>query len=445
MPRHPHRAASDQGPAVVPGERLEVEVEKAVYRGLGLARHRGQVVFVPGGVPGDRHRVRVDSRAKGYLRAVSEELLAPGPDRRPAPCPVSGTCGGCAYQHLDYPAQLRVKEAVLRESLQRAGVAWEGEIAVTPSPEEGWRTRAEFHVEGSGDGLRLGLREEGGRRVVDLERCLQLSPAMNAAFRGLLEALRERPAWAAAVSDVAIAESGDGSRRVALLETRLTADEATRLSALLPGLPWLDGLAAAATRGSRRDFVELGGGPFVETEVLGHRLRSHVCSFFQANRFLVSELARSVLELTPPGGPVLDLYAGVGLFTIPLAARGPTRAVEASRVALEDARENAERAGLGASLRLHQGDAAEVLGRLRAEPEERIVLDPPRTGAGVAVVERVVARRPAAVVYVSCDPPTLGRDLRAFADRGYRPEVVRVLDLFPDTFHLETVVRLAAG
>jgi len=443
MSRH-HRLTADGTEPLLPGERLDVRVEKAVYRGLGLARHRGQVIFVPGGLPGDRHRIRIESRAKGYLRALSEEMLAPGPGRRPSPCPYSPSCGGCAYQELDYAAQLRLKEAVLRESLQRAGVPWDGEIAVSGSPEEAWRTRAEFHLEGAAGGLRLGLREEGRRRVVDLERCLQLSPAMNAAFRGLISALRERPTWAAAVADVAIAESGDGSRRVASLETRLAVGEASRLSALLPALPWLSGLGAVAARGSKRDFVLLGGDPYVETEVLGHRLRSHVRSFFQANRFVTSDLARWVLELTPAGGPVLDLYAGVGLFTIPLGVRGdPAQAVEASRSAVEDARENARRAGLP-SLRLHQGDVAEVLGRLRAEREERIVLDPPRTGAGVPVVERVAARRPASIVYVSCDPPTLGRDLRAFAERGYRPDVVRAIDLFPDTFHLETVCRLVA-
>ncbi|HVR71887.1 MAG TPA: TRAM domain-containing protein, partial [Vicinamibacteria bacterium] len=209
-----------------PGDALDVTVEKAVYRGLGLARHEGQVVFVPRGRPGDRLRVRVESVTPGYARAVTESVLSEGPARRVAPCPLFDQCGGCAYQHVDYAAQLRLKEDILRESLARAGVAWETAIPVEASPEEAWRTRASFHLQQSGGAWRLGLHVEGTHRVVDLERCLQISPAMNRTQRALLRALAGRPDWARRVASLDMAESGDGTALVAALETDLDASGA---------------------------------------------------------------------------------------------------------------------------------------------------------------------------------------------------------------------------
>jgi len=148
------------------------------------------------------------------------------------------------------------------------------------------------------------------------------------------------------------------------------------------------------------------------------------------------------VELLPAGGSVLDLYAGVGLFALPLARQAErVRAVEASAMAVEDARWNAAQAGLR-HVEVQRGDVAEALAQWPVGEKERIVLDPPRVGAGPLVVQRIAARRPEAIAYVSCDPATLGRDLKAFAAQGYAPDAVRVFDLFPDTFHLETLVRL---
>ena len=426
------------------GERLEVTVEKGVYRGLGLARHEGQVVLVPRGLPGDALRVRVESLRKGFARAGIEDVVAAGPARRESPCPYVPRCGGCAYQQLSYDAQLVLKESILRESLSRAGVPWEGEIPVRGSPETGWRMRSVFHLGAGVDGaLALGLREEKSHRVVDLGRCLQVSEAMNAALRALLAGLRERPHVARRVRDVEMAESMDGTRLVACLESDLPPHEAAGLSSLADAAPWLTGLGVVAGPGGRRRFVSLRGEPYVHASVPGFRFRSHVLSFFQGNRFLLEALVREVVARTPPGGSVLDLYAGVGLFALPLAAAAErVRGAEISPSAVEDAATNVRAAGLS-NVRVDRGDVQEALRSWLAEAGERVVLDPPRTGAGAEVALAVAARRPASIVYVSCDPPTLGRDLVAFAAAGYRPDAVTAFDLFPDTFHLETVVHLA--
>ena len=427
-----------------PGEELEVEIEKGVYRGLGLARHEGQVVMVPRTLPGERWRVRVEAVQRGFLRARGVERRRAAPERRAPPCAFFERCGGCAYQDLDYPAQLRLKEAVLRESLARAGVAWEGDIPVVGSPEEGWRTRTVLHLEGQGGELRLGFHEEKSHRVVDVARCLQLSPAAMAAARGLLEELRRHPHWAPHVSDVEMAESIDGGQLVVSLETDLDVRGVARLAGLARALPGATGFGAVAADGRGRRFVGLSGDPHTRSTVMGLELRAHVRSFFQSNRFLAGPLTEAVVELTPAGGSVLDLYAGVGLFALPLGRQAErVRGVESNPMAVEDARWNVERAALS-HVNVARGDVGMVLAQWPAAEagHERVVLDPPRSGAGAAVVEQVSARRPEAVVYVSCDPPTLGRDLKLFAAHGYTADAVRVFDLFPDTFHLETVVRL---
>lgn len=421
------------------GELVELAVEKGVYRGRGLARAGGRVVFVPRAHAGDRVRARVTETHAGWAEAALEEVLDPSPDRRPSPCPYVPRCGGCAYQDYDDAAELRLKEAVLRESLARGGARWDGPVELHRSPVAGWRMRASLHFGRGEAGLRLGLRQEGTRRVVDLEACLQLSASMNHAARALLLELRVRPALAARAHGLELLEAPDGSALVATLETGLERHEASALASL-GAAAYLTGLGV---RTRARSLEWLRGAPFVEADVLGVRLRAHAASFFQANRFLLEPLARGVVGLVPPGETrILDLYAGVGLFALPLAARDrcETVAVEQSPFAAEDARVSARRAGLAVGVR--EAAVEQALASLGAREGERVVVDPPRTGLGRGVVEALAARRPALVVYVSCDPPTLGRDLALFAARGYRPDVVQLYDLFPKTFHMETVVRL---
>ncbi len=428
---------------LVPGESIEVTVEKGVYRGLGLARHEGQVVFVPRALPGERLRVRVASVERGYVRAVSVDKLTPSPLERPSPCGLFPRCGGCAYQHLDHAAELQMKEEILRESLHRAHVPWEGPIPAVASPETGWRTRATFHVEVNGTAVRLGLYEEGSRRIVDLEEeCPQVSSGMNATVRHLREALGTRPALAAHITDVHLAESPDGSERVAWFDGTVTAAEAGSLGAAAGEAPWLTGLGVTlGPEGARRRLV-VRGSPYLHADILGVRLRAHAISFFQANRFLVEALTAEVARLIPGPGPILDLYGGVGLFG--LTAGDPASQVllvESSETAAADAEENARNSRPG-YVRVVRGTVEGVLAGRRGDAGEHIILDPPRVGAGKGVVAAIAARRPNSIVYVSCEPTTLGRDLSVFANLGYRVDSLRLFDLFPATVHLETVVRL---
>lgn len=425
------------------GDLLELRIEKAVYRGLGLAHHEGCVVFVPRTYGGERVRARVDEVGRGYVRAQLEALLDAAPARRSPPCRYAPRCGGCAHQDLGYDEQLRVKEAILRESLARARVPWDAEVPLRPSPETGWRTRAELHVAWEAAGPRLGFHEEASHELIDVEECLQLSSGMNRSARALLAALAERGPLARHVHGLELAESSDGGELVACLATRLAVREAAALSALGDGIPRLSGLLAVAGEpGGGATVLLLKGEPFVHAQVGGLRLRAHQRSFFQANRFLLEPLIEMVLGLVPPGGPVLDLYSGVGLFALPLAQRGDdVRAVEVSPLAVADAEANASAAGIR-NVRFLARDVETALRGLARRSEERILLDPPRTGASRLAVRAIAARQPAAITYVSCDPPTLGRDLSLFAGMGYRLTSLHALDMFPDTFHVESVAQL---
>lgn len=424
------------------GDPVEVTIEKGVYRGRGLGRVDGRVVLVSRALPGERIRGRIAAAHAGYAEADLLEVLSPSPARRPVPCPHAEDCGGCAYQALEPVAQLALKEAILRESLARAGAPFDGPVEATASPEAGWRVRATMHFAVDGSGLRLGFRKEGSRRVVPIADCLQLSGRMNAAARAAREALAGRRAIHRALRGLELFESPDGSALVATLDTGLPAADAASLEPVGRAVPGLTGFGVRSEDGRTR---WLHGHPHVEATVLGQRIRAHASGFFQGNRFLLEPLADAVLAFVPEdGAPALDLYAGVGLFALPLAARGAASvvAVEGAAGAAEDARWNATRAGLTGRVRVVEDDVARALGAMPAREGEAVVLDPPRTGAGPAVVQAVAARRPSTVVYVSCDPPTLGRDLAQFATLGYRAEAVRLFDLFPDTFHMETLVRL---
>lgn len=422
-----------------PGQLVQATVDKDVYRGRGLARLDGRVLFVPRAHRGDQIRGRVREVRPGWAELTLEEVLSPGEERRPSPCPHAPGCGGCAYQELGYAAQLRAKEEILRESLSRSGAPWNGPVVVRPSPERGWRLRASLHVAVARGSVLLGLQEEGTHRVIDLEACLQLSEGLNETLRGLRARLQGRAGLAARVRGVDILESPDGEGRAVALSTNLRGSEVPELRRLADEVPGLTGFGVEA--GRRLQWLH--GVPHVEMSLLNLDLRVHIRSFFQANRFLYESLAETVVEPLGEGGRVLDLYAGVGLFALPLAARGRQEvvAVERSPTAVADARANARRHGLD-GLRVIRGDVRDVLTALRPEPPEHVILDPPRTGVEREVVDRVSERGPESIVYVSCDPTTLGRDLARFADRGYRPDHVDLFDMFPDTFHIETVVRL---
>jgi 23S rRNA (uracil1939-C5)-methyltransferase len=402
---------SNPSPAAQLGTTHEVTIEKLVYGGDGLARIGTQAVFVPFTAPGDRLRVRIVESGRNFARAVIEELLEPAPERRAPPCPHFGVCGGCQLQHLNYPTQLRAKAEFVRESLRRlGGLEWTGEIQTRAAGELGYRARAEIKVQHNLKGRpRLGYFKAGTHEVCEVSDCPILLPAANRE----LQRLHAEPSLIPSGATRVHLTAGDD----AVIVTPATGENEKT--------PEIDALGTAHQR--------------IAGFVYGFGVRS----FFQSNRLLVEDLVRTVIN-EHSGKFVVDLYAGVGLFTLPLAQRfAQVCAVEGNRMAAQHGVDNVRANGV-TNVR-YEAVSVEAWLKYKTADWPRpdlVVLDPPRAGAGKVVVERLAALAPPRLVYVSCDPATLARDVKLLTAYGYVLNAVTVLDMFPQTFHVETVVEL---
>ena len=369
-----------------------VEVGPIAHGGFCVARLDGQVVFVRHTLPGERVRIRITERTKRFLRADAVEVLEPAAERVEPPCALAGTCGGCDFQHVDPAAQATLLTQVVREQLQRlASITWDGEVEQVP-PELGWRTRMTWTYTPDG---RPGLRRHRSHDVVPVDHCPIAHPDLPA------------PGSAKAGHQVETIVSSTGQQLV---------------------------LHDGTVRGGAGHLVE---------RVHDTDFRVTGSGFWQVHPKAASTLVDAVLAgaEVQPGDTVLDLYAGVGLFTAFLAdAAGPTGSVvsvEADHGGHRDARRN-----------LHDRPTVQLVGDTTERALDHIdradvvVLDPPRTGAkqAVASIAALGARR---IVYVACDPAALARDLGSFAELGYRLDGLRGFALFPMTHHVECVAVLS--
>lgn len=404
-------SAPTAGRSVAIGESYEVAIEKLVYGGDGLAHVGSQAVFTPLAAAGDFARIRIVECERNYARGVIEELLDPSPLRRTPPCQYFGVCGGCQLQHLDYPAQLESKASFVRESLRRIGaIEWDKEIRIRSSEEFGYRSRAEIKVARDENGrARIGYFRAGSREVCEVESCPILTPAANRELQRLHA------------------------------ESSLVPNDATRVY-LTAGDDEVIVTPANGEDGRAAEFDSMGT---AHQRIAGINYGFGVRSFFQGNRLLVEELIEEAVGGVS-GEFAVDLYAGVGLFSLQLAKTfGQVCAVEGNKTAANHGVENARINGLN-NVRYEPISVEAWLKYKSAEAPrpDFALLDPPRAGAGVQVIERLAAMKPPVLTYVSCDPATLARDLRLLVDYGYRIDSITALDMFPQTFHVETAVRL---
>ena len=382
---------------------LEVEIERILPGGYGLAHSAGRTVFVSLAAPGDRLRVRVDRQQGKVLFASIEEILVASPDRIEPPCPYFGRCGGCDFQQLTYEKQLAAKAEIIRDCLRRiARIEDVPEIVVTPSPRD-WRYRMRATWQIDREQETIGYYERGSRRVCDVADCAVLVPELQET----LEQVR------------------------ATDEREFPTD-----------LKHLDVVAG-------QNGVSLSP-PFAQFETkeltltIGDESYSYNAeAFFQVNPGLLRALIDFALQGVS-GEAAVDLYCGVGLFTLPLARRFKhVIGVEANPVAVRFARRNIERAQLDNARVINAGVAEWI--RARALEVDFVLVDPPRAGAESVVIKGIVDSRAPWVSYVSCDPATLARDLKKLIAGGYAIESLAAFDLFPQTHHVETVVRLRLG
>ncbi len=390
---------------------FEVAVEKLVYGGDGLARLDGRVVLIPYTLAGERVRAKTVQEKAGLLRAGVLEVLEPAPDRVAAPCSVFGRCGGCHYQHANYDYQVEAKCGILVEELRRVGKMEPPEqIAVVSGEPWGYRNRAQLHI----DKGRIGYWEARSHRLCAIESCPISSPKINEAIAILAKMARDSR-WPKFVRSIEIFTD---ERQVQFNVTETDKPVAKRF------FDWcaesIPGMVESAL-----DYED--------------RFRVSRNSFFQVNRLLLDQLVDAALEGVE-GESALDLYAGVGLFALSLAKRfGKVTAVESGSGAVRDLKFNAERAG--AAIDALQSTTETYLEKLEKTPDF-VLLDPPRAGLGKAVVARLAALAPRTITLVACDPATMARDLAGLVAAGYRVDRMTMVDLFPQTFHLETVVRL---
>jgi tRNA/tmRNA/rRNA uracil-C5-methylase (TrmA/RlmC/RlmD family) len=444
------------GPPDGPGRDglLELAVGDVAHGGWCVARQPGgRVVFVRHALPGERVRARITGTTAKFARAEAVEILQASPDRVTPPCPHArpGGCGGCDWQHASLEAQRRHKAEVVRQQLRRiAGL--DREITVEPLPGDpaglGWRTRVRLSV---GPGGAAGLLKHRSHEVIEVGACPLAHPLVP--VTGITG-----QRWPQ-VSSLEVAVSPGSGERAAIVTPAArgrrpagggpgagtTTPPAARAAAMLAGLA---GTVLAGGRGG--GLTALRGRGYLHQHAAGRAWRTGPGTFWQVHPGAADALTAAVLEaLRPAAGDVaLDLFCGAGLFAGVLAeAVGPggtVIGVESDRGAVRDARHNLRRLPWA---RIHHGDVAAVLAR-EAGPAGGAglaVLDPPRAGAGRAVIERLLGGRLRRVAYVSCDPATLARDIAVFGGLGWRLAGLRAFDAFPMTHHVECVAELAPG
>jgi len=394
------RDASIPAMAARPDHEIELVVERLAAGGEGVGRAPdGRVVFVPYTAPGDRVRVRVTQLRKRFARGEVRELLEPGAARTDPVCAVFGSCGGCAWQHVEYATQLEAKRGIVADALTRiAGVALPGQLEIVPSPSPyAWRSRTRLVCESG----RIGYRRRQSRALQAVARCPVLVPDLDAA----LHAFSASPP---ADGELELAQ-GDGSVRATPLEDGRAATNSARI-----------GLRAGADR------LEISAGVF-----------------FQAHAGLRDALLEAALGAAGSGRIAADLFAGAGFFSLGLGRRFErVVAVEADPAAAADLRRNADAAGLR-NLEVVETPVERALERVR--DADVLLLDPPRTGLPRGVAEALARGAASRVVYVSCEPSTLARDLVAFRAGGLVAVRVTAFDLFPQTPHVEVLTRLERG
>jgi 23S rRNA (uracil1939-C5)-methyltransferase len=429
-------------------DELRLSIEKLIYGGDGLAHADGNTIFVPFVLPGEEVRANVKSRKKKLIWAELLEVTSPAKERGKAKCAHFQKCGGCHYQHIPAAEQLRLKKEILRETLSRlGGIVWDGAIVEHSAEPYGYRNRAQWAVR-SGMPRALGYFLPESSVIVPIDECSVLSPRLAHTFGQLQEMARSGRLPEGIQEIEAFADSADDRIALNVAFEKFPQPAAELASAFREALPEIESLLLLDQKKNR---FELTGPGYLTHEAGRYKYRVSHLSFFQVNRFLIEDLLKTVTA-NVHGALALDLYSGVGFFTLPLAKTFQrVVSVDANLAATRDLYANAEIAGI--TIISHNEHAEEFLKKTEERPEF-VVLDPPRAGLGAEVAGKLAELGAKEIVYLSCDPSTLARDLAVLTGSPRKPKELtgpsiryeitemHAFDLFPQTFHIETLVRL---
>jgi 23S rRNA (uracil1939-C5)-methyltransferase len=439
---------------------MQLTIEKLVYGGDGLARlpadasGKGKAAFVPFVLTNEEITATLIEQRPGFARGRLDSVLRGSPQRVEPPCPHFAACGGCHYQHANYEEQLRIKVEILRENLRRlAKFELETEVVVHASPPWGYRNRTRLALRQDG-GFKLGYRRFNSDEVLAVEECPIVSPLLQRAMQALWKIgragqipipLREVEFFADAEDQklTAVFHQAQGGRAGG-------SDFPKPFIALLQAeLPGLESIGLTEERVPSRKYPN--SEPVAPNILAGHGTLTYnvgqlayqvsAGAFFQSNRHLIPELIR-IVTVGQKGETALDLYAGAGLFSLPLAANFQRIvAVESSPLSFPDLRRNLppHAKAVRSTAEAYLQEAGKKL------RPELIVVDPPRTGLGSSVARSLAQSGSPRITYVSCDPATLARDLTRLVEGGYHVTEAHLIDLFPQTYHLETIVKLTHG
>jgi 23S rRNA (uracil1939-C5)-methyltransferase len=391
------------------GEVIEVTTERLIYGGEAIARHQGLAVFIPGAAPDEHLRVRLVEKKKNFARAIIVEILKPSPSRRSAPCKYFGECGGCQLQHLNYPTQLREKARFVRDALKRiGGIDWQEEIEVRSASEFGYRSRAQVKVAlDEQERLKIGYNKAHSHEVCDVDSCPILLPVLN-------ESLGKA--------------RGELHKRSAMFNEHLGEIEFAS-----------DGIRVV-TEPQFYDFST----DELRREIAGITYHFSPTVFFQVNDLLLDEFVKEATQ-NESGDLAIDLYAGVGLFSLQLARRFTTViGIETYSESVDFAIKNQIINQMTNVSFYHEPAAMWLKEFIQKTPGLRpdlILLDPPRAGAAEAL-ECITVCNPSRINYVACDPTTLARDLKRLLAAGYHLKRLVAFDLFPQTYHIESIAFL---
>jgi len=426
-------------------EEKEVVIEKLVYGGSGLARlEDGQVVFVPAVLPGERVLINIRRRKKGVLEAGLLRVITPSPDRITPICKGEEECTGSTWPYIAYQAQLRYKQDILLDNLRRIGGMEPARLLpIIPSPRtEHYRLRTQFNVRTSDGCRKIGFFRQGSYDLIEVENAFLIHPFINT----VLTSVRNLSSSLPLLTELHINASPSEEAHILLFSDQASyPDMGPFFSALRKASPGVIGM----TGFSNRKKVFTLGKNYLTLESEGLTFRATGGNFYQVNWEQNRNMVKTVLDFAALRGEetVLDLYCGIGNFALPLARKSKNViGIESGFSAIEDAKTNA---GLNNLLNtefiaddLQKGLKTLIHRKIRAD---MVVLDPPRAGATLKTLERVLALVPQKIIYVSCNPATLARDLKFFHLFGFRLNALQPVDMFPYTYHIECVAEMVRG